>query len=256
MTGMSLKTRAFALLDRGMERERHDEATFKKVAGVKTPFEEECWEHAKLVVKGSSFIDDSWDQVGSIYHTIVQLPDVLPGGEGDGTDRHELDMDDLMTGVGTELEHTGSLAVASDIAVDHLTEDADYYDHPEEPEGTLKSRLVSAYQKGGTWKACPGYPGYSVSSSGQIRNDSTGRVLAKPKNHDGYAVVTLMKNGTKHSAYVHDLVARAFHGSKPKGQDVRHKDTDKDDNTAANTAYGTRSQNMRDTYPNGHKRKK
>lgn len=58
------------------------------------------------------------------------------------------------------------------------------------------------------WVKIEGKPNYSVSNSGDIRNDKTGRILKPYKSTSGYYQVML---GRKTSPlYVHRLVAGAF----------------------------------------------
>lgn len=46
--------------------------------------------------------------------------------------------------------------------------------------------------------------------------------------------------------YCHTLVCETFHGARPDGQEVRHKDGASTHNWAENLQWGTRSQNMHD----------
>jgi hypothetical protein len=102
-----------------------------------------------------------------------------------------------------------------------------------------------------TWLPIPGYAGkYEVSDAGRVRNQR-GYVL-KPGNSGGpygYQMVILAPR-KKH--YVHALVALAFIGPRPDGQQVRHLDGDRFNNARANLAYGTPSQNSYDTVDTGH----
>ena len=54
------------------------------------------------------------------------------------------------------------------------------------------------------------FPGYSVSPSGVVRNDDTGRGMALTKNQHGIVQVGLMQNGTQYKRGVALLVAKAF----------------------------------------------
>ena len=52
------------------------------------------------------------------------------------------------------------------------------------------------------WKPIESLPGYSVSSEGRVRKDSTGQIMVLSKN-GGYCRITISK-------HVHRLVAEAF----------------------------------------------
>lgn len=78
---------------------------------------------------------------------------------------------------------------------------------------------------------------------GRIRSQFTG-------NPNGYAVINLTKKSG--NVYVHRLVCETFHGKKPfTGAVVRHLDGDKTNNTPANLAWGTQSDNRFDDVANG-----
>lgn len=62
------------------------------------------------------------------------------------------------------------------------------------------------------WKEIDDFPGYSVSSTGSIRNDDSGRVLALQRNQRGVVNVGLVRDGLQHKRSVAVLVARAFLG--------------------------------------------
>jgi len=51
----------------------------------------------------------------------------IPGGLASGANSSEFDQGQLMKGIHVELEHTPDIAVAMEIALDHLTEDPRYY---------------------------------------------------------------------------------------------------------------------------------
>ena len=60
-----------------------------------------------------------------------------------------------------------------------------------------------------TYKKFDGFELYSVSDHGNLRNDTTGRIL-KGRDRAGYLQVDLMKNKTKHTKKIHKLTAEAF----------------------------------------------
>jgi len=51
----------------------------------------------------------------------------LPGGVGDNTPTDQVDPNQLSIGIQVEMEHTNDLDIAKEIAMDHLTEDPQYY---------------------------------------------------------------------------------------------------------------------------------
>ena len=53
--------------------------------------------------------------------------DLLDGGLADGRDPFDFPADVLREGIKVEMEHTDSQQIAAEIAMDHLTEDIDYY---------------------------------------------------------------------------------------------------------------------------------
>lgn len=57
----------------------------------------------------------------------ASLPNALPGGRADGVSPLNFDAAALDEGAQHELEHTTDVAIAREIAMDHLVEDPDYY---------------------------------------------------------------------------------------------------------------------------------
>lgn len=51
----------------------------------------------------------------------------LKGGQADGMDSSDFDQNQLRIGTRHEMEHTKDKCVAMRIAMDHLSEDPDYY---------------------------------------------------------------------------------------------------------------------------------
>jgi hypothetical protein len=101
------------------------------------------------------------------------------------------------------------------------------------------------------WLPIPGRESYQVSESGQVRShrrDPHGRLMRLSPQSNGYMTVVL---GRGYKFYVHRLVALAFIGPCPEGQEVRHHDGDRSHNAAANLLYGTRSDNMQDAVHHG-----
>lgn len=98
------------------------------------------------------------------------------------------------------------------------------------------------------WRDTP-YPGYRVSSEGQITGPM-GRVLLVGYGGPGrdYAHVACRKGNIQK---VHVLVCEAFHGPRPAGLVVRHLNGNSKDNRATNLQWGTRKQNEADKIRHG-----
>jgi hypothetical protein len=83
------------------------------------------------------------------------------------------------------------------------------------------------------WRVVARAPLYEVSSHGRVRRIG-GRVLRDQPSGAGYRKVHL---GRRCQALVHALVAEAFHGPRPPGHDVDHKDWDRTHNHASNLRW-------------------
>jgi hypothetical protein len=112
------------------------------------------------------------------------------------------------------------------------------------------------------WKSIPGYEGlYEASSLGKIRSvDRTAwnghkHHIAKGKilkvnycGPMGYGNVALCRNGKPKTFRVHALVALTFHGARPEGLHVGHKDANPRNNAKDNLEYMTIQENMHQSY--------
>lgn len=106
------------------------------------------------------------------------------------------------------------------------------------------------------WRPVEGYPGYEVSDLGRVRswrsNGKGGgfraapRVFSPSKKRNGYLQVNLWRDGVRSTFTVHSLVAEAFIGPRPEGQECRHRDGDKSNNRKSNLLWGTPSENSMD----------
>ena len=108
---------------------------------------------------------------------------------------------------------------------------------------------------------------YEVSDQGNVRSvphkawhtrgkgfwlNKPGKVLKQhPTGGVGYLGVSLHKDGKQKTYNVHSLVATAFLGPVPDGQEVRHGPEGILCNVLSNLSYGTRSQNMMDKVRDG-----
>jgi hypothetical protein len=105
------------------------------------------------------------------------------------------------------------------------------------------------------WRWVVGYEGiYEVSNYGRVysvpRRNTQGGVLAQVLVNS-YLKVALHRNGRKRIRPVHQLVAEAFIGPCPPGEEVRHGPEGKLDNRASQLCYGTKIDNARDKERDG-----
>lgn len=118
------------------------------------------------------------------------------------------------------------------------------------------------------WRPVAGFEDlYEVSSLGRVRSHDridprgafrTGRMLSLKMRGRRYLGVCLYRDGVSTEAYVHHLVAEAFHGPRPESKHVLHWDDDPMNNRVENLRYGTTSENRLDAVRNGvhHQTKK
>lgn len=116
-----------------------------------------------------------------------------------------------------------------------------------------------------TWKPVVGYEGlYEVSDRGRVRSVNrvvpsgrggvarrNGRMLSLVADKDGYLKAHLCANGVRQHHFVHTLVCKAFNGVGGPGEEVRHLDGNRTNNSKDNLAWGTASENRRDCYRYG-----
>lgn len=104
-----------------------------------------------------------------------------------------------------------------------------------------------------TWVLVPGDEDYEVSDHGRVRSwkRSQPQVLQPLVRQGGYLTLSLCREGRRRSVTVHALVALAFIGECPEGQEVRHLDGDPANNRLGNLAYGTHAENMQDRLRHG-----
>ncbi|AKL88202.1 hypothetical protein GMA3_25 [Gordonia phage GMA3] len=100
------------------------------------------------------------------------------------------------------------------------------------------------------WRKVPFDFDYSVSSAGELRNDSTGRIL-KPRKCRRYNSFAMQNSGRRMDISAHTLIAMVFIGERPPGYDVCHKNGIPSDNRVENLYYGTKSQNQLDSVRHG-----
>lgn len=91
---------------------------------------------------------------------------------------------------------------------------------------------------------------YFVSSTGVVRN-SRGHILAQHVDTHGYLRVQVQRSGKSCSVKVHRIVVDAFLGGLSPGQETRHLDGNKMNNSVSNLAVGSHSENEMDKTMHG-----
>lgn len=86
-----------------------------------------------------------------------------------------------------------------------------------------------------------GWPGYTVTSSGEVRSD--GKTLAPYATPKGYLRACLWRNGRRTKVFVHRLVLTAFRGPPEPGEETCHLNGVRSDNRLCNLTWGSRKLN-------------
>lgn len=104
------------------------------------------------------------------------------------------------------------------------------------------------------WRPVVGHEDhYSVSSHGRVRRDKGGQGIkrstpyimkATPHSKKGALSVGICVNGKQRTRLIHHLVAEAFIGPRPEGEEVNHKDGKTFNNVVSNLEYCTGIENM------------
>lgn len=128
-------------------------------------------------------------------------------------------------------------------------------------EGTPPTPALEPDLPGERWLSVADWEGfYEVSDLGRVRSLPRwtasgwrgGRVLKPVMNGRGYQAVALSRPGLGTRRYlVHQMVAAAFIGPCPKGQEVCHGPNGSLDNRASQLRYDTRAGNIQDAVREG-----
>jgi len=102
----------------------------------------------------------------------VKAKGIIPGGLSEGLDPKDFSQEQLDAGIKVEMEHTSSRKIAEEIAMDHLTEDPDYY---------IKLRRMESKSKS-VKKVAEGFT--PVASGLAVMAYDTGRVLMLQRHID------------------------------------------------------------------------
>lgn len=102
------------------------------------------------------------------------------------------------------------------------------------------------------YKDIPNYEGiYQVSNKGNVKNILTKNILKIFVNHQGYAQVTLCKNGKVKLYRVHRLVGESFIENPFNKTQINHIDGNKLNNCSDNLEWCCQSENSKHAYTIG-----
>lgn len=142
---------------------------------------------------------------GSLYKD-TKIAEVIPGGLAEGKKPSDFPTDQLKMGIEVELEHTKDRATAKEIAMDHLSEDRNYYTKLKkmEKEGADYGTNSKGYKLQGKTEI-QGIPVAIENRKGSVRegkNEDGSRWKTKFKYPYGYIEGTKGADGEEIDAYV------------------------------------------------------
>ena len=97
------------------------------------------------------------------------------------------------------------------------------------------------------WEKINGFNNYSVSNFGEVRNDTTNKLLKGRLNKGGYYQVGLILNGIVTKKSVHRLVGEAFITNPENKECIDHIDGCRTNNNVTNLRWATLRENQWNT---------
>jgi hypothetical protein len=94
------------------------------------------------------------------------------------------------------------------------------------------------------WKKIDGFPNYSISNMGNVRNDNTNKPIKCHPRCKGYLYVNLMNKGKMSQFRVHRIVATHFVPNPNNYPLVNHINEIKSDNRVENLEWVTPQENV------------
>lgn len=85
-----------------------------------------------------------------------------------------------------------------------------------------------------TWNIVIDYPNYLLSNLGNIKNNTTNKLLKPSLHKSGYLVVQLFRNGKRKVVRLHRLIAQTFLGDVDDTKYIDHLDRNKLNNVLEN----------------------
>lgn len=126
----------------------------------------------------------------------------------------------------------------------HLGFDASVASRQSRTQEDCRETIRAPSRRMTIWKPIPGFESYSVSESGLIRSNITGKVLKPFPRSKGYLSIDLSHDGRHCREYVHRLILLTFVGPCPQGFEACHGNDVNTDNRLDNLFWGTRQMNI------------
>lgn len=105
-------------------------------------------------------------------------------------------------------------------------------------------RFEEVYTTQEEWRQVNGYPLYSISNLGRIKNNKRQRIVKGGLDTYGYRQVTLCNSGAKKHFTIHRLVALHFIPNPENKPQINHINGIKTDNRAVNLEWVTQQENQ------------